>query len=224
MAAWLKETAFVPARLAMEGGLEMRIDYLHDLENPVLTQLKILLDGAYSDRTMHDFFALNLHNPHPMLVFTLWDKDEILAVRGVGPVEWGEHNRLMEEHARLFGQDLPIVGCTYTLRRDKRGGGLGTSFWERSMEWVRENAPIGVLFGDTISPRAFGMYARRGAWFYVPHVETLYTHYGVSDFTAFAAKTRDVEHFPDEFELLYAWPFAPSAEDKLAALGYEKVQ
>lgn len=224
MAAWLKDTARVPALLALDGGLEMRIDPIHALDDATLASLKHLLDAAYSDRTMHDFFEINRRNPHPLLVFTLHKGNELLAVRGVGPVEWGDENRLMEGHARLFGQDLPVVGCTYTLRGDKRGAGMGKYFWETSMNWVRQNAAIQVLFGDTISPRAFGMYARRGAMFYAPHVEILLAHYGVLNFVEFAAKTQGVEHFPDEFELLYAWPFTKEAEDKLTALNYAKLR
>ncbi len=215
----LKQNTLYP----VEKGYILSVRWQRDIPANELSQIKILLDNAYSGRSMWPYFARNRDNVPHRLIFNLFDeKGTLVATRSIGEV-LPEDSYWEGPCIAFTEQSSPIGGGSFTVKRTHRGQGLGELLWQSSTDWMKEHAKIEAIFGDSVSRKALQMYQKKGALFYLPEIEELCAHYQVSSLQEFFDTQPDLEEIPSELGVSYIWCLNPAKEEGFKGYHYEKI-
>ena len=214
----LKQSHTLPTQHAH---ITIRCQWVYDLPAPQITQLQDMLTHAYdAGHSMWEYFEGNLTQRQNVLVFTLHapGSAEILATRSVGHTYWADE--YWSAHARHIGQNPPIAGACFTVKRPHRDQGLASLLWHTSTTWLKRHGIASAIFGDTVSRRALAMYARKNAWLFLDDVRRICAAHGAGTFQEMLHSTRHAERIASEDGIRYVWPLADHTHEPFLHLGY----
>ena len=210
-------------RYPLNNGHIMIVQWQSDMSESMLSKVKVLLDDAYSNRSMWPYFQRNGVHKNKRLVFTLIDKnEEILATRSIGETI-AEDNYWDIECAQAVHQDPPVAGGSLTVKRSHRGRGLGNALLEESTDWIKQHSDLKAIFGDTVSCMALEIYRRKGAFININCIERLCRQYDCQSLFDFFANNQSLEQLPPELGVNYVWCLDSRVVGILDEFGYQQL-